>query len=71
MYRSNSVASLRLGIVERVSRYTFRGVPCDEFDRLHNAVYDFMFDARVLAFSVLTDENSVDIVIGSLESWNG
>lgn len=30
-----------------------------------------MFDTRVLAFSVLTNENSVDIVVRSLEAVDG
>lgn len=30
-----------------------------------------MLNARVLSLSVLTDEDSVDIVIGSLEALNG
>jgi hypothetical protein len=38
----------------------------DKFDTLHNPGNDNMLNATVLAFGVFTDEDCVDIVIGSL-----
>ena len=62
------VAAADLGVVEGVPGDTLRGVMRDELDRLNDAGDELVLDARVLALSVLTDEDRVDVVVGRLEA---
>lgn len=42
----------------------------DKLDALHNPWHDNMLNATVLAFGVFTDEDCVDVVVGSLVPGN-
>lgn len=83
----DALAAARLGVVERILRDTFRGVPSNELDGLDDTVDDLraymifltccvlkvtylVFDTRVLSFSVFTDEDGIDVVVGCLEALN-
>jgi len=38
---------------------------------LHNAINDDVLDAAVFTFSILTDEDGVDVVVGGFVAGNG
>ena len=57
-----------LGVLEGVAEHTLTGLAGDELDRLDNAVHNDVLNARVFALGVLTDEDGVDVVVGSLVS---
>jgi hypothetical protein len=64
------LAADSLGVLEGVAQDTLGSLTGDELDGLDNTVYDDVLDARVLALSVLTDQDSVDVVIGGLIAGN-
>ena len=68
---SNALTAVRLGIVERVSRNAFGGIPSDELNGLDDTVNNLVLDTGVLSLSVLTYENGVNVVVGSLEALDG
>jgi hypothetical protein len=68
---SDSVPSLSFGIVKRVSGHPFACFPSDEFDGLDHATDNLMLDTRVFAFSVLSNEDGVDIIIGRFVALDG
>lgn len=53
-------------VLERKSDDSLRSVAGDEFDGLHNSRYDNMFNSRVFALSVLSNQDSVDIFVRGL-----
>lgn len=55
-------------VLEGVAEDALRGLARDELDALHDAVNNDVLDARVLALGVLTDQNSVDVVVRGLEA---
>lgn len=57
-------------VLECVAENALRCLACDELDALHDTVDDHVLNARVLALSVLTDQDSVHIVVGCLEALN-
>ena len=67
----DSVSAADLGVVERVSGDSLRGLVGDELDRLDDPVDELVLDTRVLALGVLTDEHRVDIVVSGLEPDDG
>lgn len=71
MHSSDSVTALALCVVECISCYTFRSIPCYEFDGLYNAVHYFVLNSRILSFSVFANQHGVNVVIGSFEARNG
>jgi hypothetical protein len=68
---SDALTTMRLGVVERVPRDAFGSVPSDELDGLDDAVNNLVLDTRVLSLSVLTNENSVDVVVWGLVALDG
>lgn len=64
----DALAARLLGVVEGVAGNTLRSLVGDKLDRLDDTVDDNVLDTRVLALSVLTDEDSVDVVVGGLEA---
>lgn len=60
------VTARLLGVVEGVTSDTLGSLVGDELDGLDDTLDDNVLDTRVLSLSVLTDEDSVDIVVGSL-----
>jgi hypothetical protein len=68
---SDSVPSLRLGIVKCVSGHALTCFPSDELDRLDYTINDLMLDTRVFAFGVLSNEDSVNIIIGRFVAFDG
>ena len=71
MHGSDALTAMRLGVVERVTSDAFRGVPSDQLDGLDDTINNFVLDTRVLSLGVLTDEDSVDVVVWGLESLDG
>ena len=68
---SNALTAVRLGIVERVSRNAFGGIPSDELNGLDDTVNNLVLDTGVLSLGVLTDEDGVDVVVGGLVALDG
>jgi hypothetical protein len=60
-----------LRVLEGETENTLRSLAGDELDALHNTVDDNMLNTGVFTLGVLTDENSVDVVVGSLVASNG
>lgn len=71
MDSSDFVPSLRLGIVKCVSGHALACFPSDELDGLDYAINNLMLDTRVFALSVLSNEDSVDIIIGRFVALDG
>lgn len=42
---------------------SFRSIFSDEFDGLHDTVDNFMFNTRILTFSVFTNSHNIDVII--------
>ena len=57
-----------LGVLEGVAEHAPGGLAGDQLDRLNNTVHNDVLDARVFTLGVLTDEHSVDVVVGGLVS---
>jgi hypothetical protein len=66
VYSGDAVTAGLRCVVERITGNTLRRLPGDELDGLNNTIDNFVLDTRVLALRVLTDENSVDIIIRRL-----
>src|SRR5690242_19157392 len=59
------------GVLEGVAQDALRGLTGDELDGLDDAINDNVLDARVLALGVLTDQDSVNVIVGGLVALNG
>jgi hypothetical protein len=59
------------GVLEGVSQNALRGLAGDELDALYDAIDDNVLNARVLSLGVLTDQDGVDVVVGSLVAGDG
>jgi len=68
---SHFVPSLRLGIVECVSGHALACFPSDELDGLNYTVNNLMLNTRVFALGVLSNEDSVNIIIGRFVAIDG
>jgi len=68
---SDPIPSMGLGIVEGVSGHAFARFPSDQLHGLNDAIDDLMLDSRVLALSVLSNEDGVDVVVGRLVALDG
>lgn len=68
---ANLLAANLLGVLEGVAQDTLRSLTGDELDALNHTIDNDVLNARVLALSVLTDQNSVDVVVGSLVAGDG
>jgi hypothetical protein len=66
VYCADLWSSNVLGVLESESEHTFRSLSCDELDRLHNAVNNDMLNARVFTLSVLSDQDSVHVIVRGL-----
>jgi len=60
-----------LRVLEGETEDTLGSLLGDELDALHDTVNDDVLNARVFTLGVLTDENSVDVVVGGLVASNG
>lgn len=58
-------------VFESVTSYSGRSFVGDEFDRLNDTVDNLVFDTGVLSLGVLTDDDRVDVIVRSLESFYG
>jgi hypothetical protein len=58
-------------VLEGIAQNALRGLLGDELDALHDAVDYHVLDARVLALGVLTDQDSINIVVGRLVAGDG
>lgn len=68
---SDLASAILLGVVESVAGNTLAGLKGNELDALNHTVHDLVLDTRVFSFGVFTDQNSVDVVIGGLETLDG
>lgn len=59
------------GVLEGVSQNALRGLAGDELDALDNAIDYNVLDTRVFSLGVLTDQDSVDVVVGGLVAGDG
>lgn len=66
MDSANLVQANLLGVLEGEAQDTLRGSASDELDGLDNTVDNDVLDARVFTLGVLTDEDSVDTIVGGL-----
>jgi hypothetical protein len=55
-----------LGVLEGETKNTLTGVPGDKLDALDDTVDNGVLDTRVFTLGVLTDEDSVDVVVWGL-----
>ena len=60
-----------LGILEGEAQDALGGLLGDELDALNNTVNDDVLDTGVFTLGVLTDQNSVDVIVGGLVAGNG
>lgn len=63
MYNANPWSSNALGVLEGKSEDTFGSFSCDELDGLHNTINNYVLNARVFSLGVLSDEDSVDVIV--------
>ena len=63
---ANLLATDFLGVLESKSQNALGSLPRNELDALHNAINDDVLNSRVFTLGVLTDKDSVDIVVGGL-----
>ena len=59
------------GVLECEPQNALRGGASDEFDTLHNAVYNDMLNTRVFSLGILTDQDGVDVIIRRFVPGNG
>lgn len=55
-------------VLEGVAEDALGGLAGDELDALHDTVHNDVLDAGVLALGVLTDQDSVDVIVRGLEA---
>lgn len=60
-----------LGVLEGVTEDTLGSLAGNELDGLDDTIDNDVLDARVFSLGVLTDENSVDTVVGGLVALDG
>lgn len=60
-----------LGVLESETQNALGGLLGDELDALHNTVDDNVLNTRVFTLGVLTDQDSVDTVVGGLVTGDG
>lgn len=60
-----------LRVLEGETEDTLRSLAGDELDALHDTVDDNVLNTGVFTLGVLTDENSVDVIVGGLVASNG
>jgi len=60
-----------LGVLESEAQDALGGLLGDELDALHNTVHNNVLDTRVFTLGVLTNENSVDVIVRGLVAGNG
>jgi hypothetical protein len=60
-----------LRVLEGETEDTLGSFAGDELDALHDTVDDNVLNTGVFTLGVLTDENSVDVVVGGLVASNG
>jgi hypothetical protein len=68
---ANLVLANLLGVLEGVTEDALGSLAGDELDGLDNTVDNDVLDARVFSLGVLTDEDSVDTVVGGLVTLDG
>ena len=68
---ANLLATDSFSMLERESEHTLRSLPCDELDGLNDTVNNNVLNAGVLALSVFSDQNGIDVIVGSLVASNG
>jgi hypothetical protein len=60
-----------LGVLEGETQDALGGLLGDELDALDNTVDNDVLDAGVFTLGVLTDQDSVDTIVGGLVAGNG
>lgn len=60
----------RARVLEGEAQNPLGSLPGDKLDALNDTVDDHVLNARVFTLSVLTDQHSVDVVVGGLVASN-
>lgn len=68
VHDADLLAANGLGVLESEAQDALAGFAGDELNALDDTVNDDVLDTRVLALGVLADEDSVDTVVGGLET---
>jgi len=68
VHGTHLLAANGLGVLEGEPQDTLASITGDELDALHNAIHHDVLDTRVLALSVLADQDGIDIIVGGLEA---
>ena len=68
VYAGDPVSPLFLRVFECVGADFHRSLLSNEFDRLHDSVFDFVFDSGILSFRIFPNGDNVDPVIEGLVS---
>ena len=71
MNDANLLAANRLGVLEGKAQDALRGLAGDELDALDDTINNDVLNARVLALSVLSDQDGVDVIVGGLVAGDG
>jgi hypothetical protein len=58
-------------VLEGKAQDSLRGLTGDELDALDDSINNDVLNSRVLALSVLSDQDGVDVVVGGLEAGDG
>src|SRR5665213_1224646 len=59
-----------LGVLEGITEYTLGSSASDKLDGLDDTVDDHVLDTRVFSFCVFSNDNRINIVVGSLVTFN-
>ncbi len=71
MYDADLLTTDLLGVLEGESQNTLAGRAGNELNTLDHTVDNDVFDSRVLALGVLSDQDGIDVIVGGLVPSNG
>jgi hypothetical protein len=71
VHNTDLVLARSLSMLESEAENAFGCLACNKLDALDNAINNNVLDTRVFTLSVLTNQDSVDVVVWGLVSGNG
>jgi hypothetical protein len=71
VHNTDLVLARSLSMLESEAENTLGCLACNKLDTLDNAINNNVLDTRVFTLSVLTNQDSVDVVVWGLVSGNG
>jgi hypothetical protein len=71
VHNTDLVLARSLSMLESETENAFGCLACNKLDALDNAINNNVLDTRVFTLSVLTNQDSVDVVVWGLVSGNG